>query len=117
MAITNLVPVFDRIAKPNLRVIAGNLSVEKIHPKKFIILIATVFGLCFLLQSVVSIMNTSDAFALQSLKRERNLIQDQRDAILVEVNQKSSPDALAVAAGKLGMKPAESVSYIDLSSR
>jgi hypothetical protein len=62
-------------------------------------------------------MNTSDAFALQSLKRERNLIQDQRDAILVEVNQKSSPDALATAAGKLGMKPAESVTYIDLSSK
>lgn len=117
MAITNLVPVFDRITKPNFKVITGSLSIEKIHPKKFIFLIATVFGLCFLLQAVVSLLNTSDAFTLQNLKHERNLIQDQRDAILVLVNQKSSPDYLASAASKLGMKPVDSVSYIDLSKQ
>jgi hypothetical protein len=60
-------------------------------------------------------MVTSDAFALQGLKHERNLVQDQRDAILVQVNQKGSPDALAQAAGKLGMKPVDSISYIDMS--
>jgi surface polysaccharide O-acyltransferase-like enzyme len=115
MAITNLVPVFDRIGKPNFKIISGSLSVEKLHPRKFVILIISVFVACFLLQSVISTLVTSDAFALQELKHQRNLVQDQRDAILMKVNEKSSPDLLAAAAAKLGMKPVESISYLDMS--
>ena len=115
MAITNLVPVFDRIPKPNFKVISGTLSVEKLHPRKFIIIIISVFLACFLFQSLISSLVTSDAFTLQTLKHQRNLVQDQRDAILMKVNEKSSPDLLAAAAGKLGMKPVDSISYIDMS--
>jgi hypothetical protein len=115
MAISDLVPVFDRINKPNFKVIAGSFSAEKIHPKKFFILITSILLACFLTQTMISILVTSDAFALQDLKHERNLVQDERDAILVQVNQKGSPAALAQAAGKLGMKPVDSISYIDMS--
>lgn len=115
MAISDLVPVFDRINKPNLRVITGSLSVERLHPKKFLILISVIMGLCFVLQTLISIMVTSDAFALQELKHERNLVQDERDALLVKVSQKGSPVYLAEAAAKLGMKPVDSISYLDLS--
>lgn len=115
MAISDLVPVFDRINKPNFKVISGSLSAERLHPKKFLILISVIMGLCFLLQTLISILVTSDAFALQDLKHERNLVQDERDAFLVQVNQKSSPVSLAQAATKLGMKPVDSISYLDLS--
>lgn len=117
MAITNLVPVFDRISKPNFKVISNSISVEKLHPRKFFLILIVVFIACFLLQAFTSLMVNSDAFTLQELKRERNLVQDQRDAILIQVNEKSSPEKLAEAASKLGMKPAESISYIDLSNR
>ena len=66
---------------------------------------------------MVSILVTSDAFKLQDLKSQRNLVQDQRDAILIKVNQFSSPEFLALAAKKIGMKPVDSISYIDLSSK
>jgi hypothetical protein len=115
MAITNLVPVFDRLARPNLRVITGNISAEKIHPKRLLILIVSVFMACFIIQTVISLLVTSDAFTLQDLKRQRNLVQDQRDALLIQVNQKSSPDALAISAAKLGMKPVGTIAYVDLS--
>ena len=115
MAISDLVPVFDRINKPNFKVIQGSLSAERLHPKKFLILISVIMGLCFILQTLISIMVTSDAFALQDLKHERNLVQDERDALLVQVNQKGSPVYLAQAAAKLGMKPVDSISYLDLS--
>ena len=117
MAITNLVPVFDRITKPNFKLISNSISVEKIHPRKFFLIIILVLMSCFLIQAFASLMVNSDAFTLQELKRERNLVQDQRDAILIQVNQKSSPEMLASAAIKLGMKPAESITYIDLSSK
>ena len=117
MAISDLIPVFERVQRPNLRAITGTLSAEKLHPRKFILIIGTVFALCFVLQSLVSIFVTSDAFKLQDLKSQRNLVQDQRDAILIKVNQFSSPEYLAVAASKIGMKPVENISYIDMSSK
>lgn len=116
MAITNLVPVFDRISRPNFKVIAGTISAEKIHPKKFVILILSVLIGCVLTQALISTLVTSDAFTLQELKRQRNHVQDQRDAILIKVNEKSSPDALAKSASNLGMKPIDSITYLDVSN-
>jgi hypothetical protein len=115
MAITNLVPVFDRISKPNFKVIAGTMSAEKIHPKKFMILIISVFVTCFLTQAIISLLVTSDAFTLQELKHQRNLVQDQRDAILIKLNEMGSPNVLATNARKLGMKPIDSINYLDMS--
>lgn len=70
--------------------------------------------ICFLLQSFVSLWVTTDAFVLQDLKHQRNLVQDQRDAILIQVNEKSAPSALAEAAKKIGMKPVDTISYINV---
>jgi cell division protein FtsL len=80
-------------------------------------ILGAVFALCFIMQSLVSIFITSDAFKLEDLKSQRNLVQDQRDAILIQVNQSSSPENLASAATKLGMKPAENITYVDMSSK
>lgn len=114
MAISNLIPVFERVQRPNLRVISSNFNVDKLRPKKFLILVISVFVLCFLLQALISLWVTSDAFVLQDLKREKNIVQDEKDAILIKLNDKSSPDALAAAARTIGMKPAESISYVNV---
>ena len=115
MAIADLVPVFDRIKKPNLRLITQGITADRIHPRKFILIVGTVFTVCLLLKSLISIWTTSDAFTLQELKHQRNLVQDQRDSLLMKVNQLSSPDLLAVSATKLGMKPTENITYLDMS--
>ena len=115
MAITDLVPVFERITKPNFRLITQVVSAERLHPRKFLLFIVSIFTLCLLLKSLISIWSTSDAFTLEELKHQRNLVQDQRDALVTKVNQISSPDRLAAAATKLGMVPAQSITYIDMS--
>lgn len=115
MAITNLVPVFERIPRPNFQLIQQVASAERLHPRKFLLFIVSTFTLCLLLKSLVSIWTTSDAFVLEELKHQKNLVTDQRDALLIRVNQLSSPDHLALAAKKLGMQPASNVSFIDMS--
>ena len=97
------------------RSITQGITADRIHPRKFILIVGTVFTVCLLLKSLISIWTTSDAFTLQELKHQRNLVQDQRDSLLMKVNQLSSPDLLAVSATKLGMKPAENITYLDMS--
>lgn len=117
MAITNLIPVFERVNKPDFKVISNVINAEKLHPRKFILILMAVLISCVLSQSLVSVWLTSDSFVLQDLKLERNLVTDERDALVKLANEKSSPENLAVAATKLGMKPADSISYIDMSNR
>mgnify|MGYP003328556906 CR=1 FL=1 len=117
MAIADLVPVFDRVRRPNLKLITQNITADRLHPRKFIMIVGIVFSVCLLLKSLISIWTTSDAFILQDLKHERNLVQDQKDALLSKVNQFSSPDLLAASALKLGMMPAENIQYLDMSQK
>jgi hypothetical protein len=112
VAITNLIPVFEKVSRPNLRLITDNFQVDKLKPKKFLIIMTVIFMFCFLLQSLVSLWVTSDAFVLQDLKREKNLVQDQRDSLLKKLNEKSTPDSLANVARDLGMKPSNSINYL-----
>jgi multidrug efflux pump subunit AcrB len=64
------------------------------------------------------VINTSlnqDAFVLQRLKQQMNVVNDQRDAILRAQAEKSSPISLSAAAIKLGMTPSTTPSFIELS--
>ena len=65
-----------------------------------------------LFRSINTLM-TSDAFVLERLKLQTNVINDQRDAVLKVAESKASPDNLAAAATVLGMIPAKSIQYID----
>jgi len=49
------------------------------------------------------------------MKHQMNIVNDQRDAVLRDAALKGSPDALAVAATKLGMVPNTTPSFIELS--
>ena len=117
MAITNLIPVFERVNKPDFKVISNVINAEKLHPRKFLIILMAVLMACVLSESLVSVWLTSDSFVLQDLKIERNLVTDERDALVKLASEKSSPENLAAAAAKLGMKPADSISYIDMSNQ
>ena len=64
----------------------------------------------------INILMTQDAFTLQHLKHQTNIINDQRDAVVREAANMSSPDQLAAAATKLGMKPASQLTYLNLAN-
>lgn len=66
---------------------------------------------------VISSLSTQDAFTLAKLQREAQILSDQRDAINRELAFRSSPNALASAATKLGMEPNSQPRFIDISDK
>jgi hypothetical protein len=64
---------------------------------------------------VISALSTQDAFTLAKLQREAQSLSDERDSINRQLAFQSSPNALAVSAIKLGMKPNTQPRFIDLS--
>jgi Tfp pilus assembly protein PilO len=64
------------------------------------------------------IINTAlaqDAFKLQQLKQQATVLADQREAILRQVAEKSSPENLAQSATQLGMIASTNPRFLDLS--
>ena len=78
---------------------------------KFVTLVG-VIGLMFLL--LINTLLAQDAFELTSLKLEAKLVSDEREAIARQMDNLSSPDALAKAATNLGMKPSENPTFLSL---
>lgn len=109
--------VIDRSTKvvlrivPELRVEAG----EEIQLRAFMTILGAVFVATLVALLFINTSLNQDAFALQHLKHQMNVVNDQRDAILRDGALKASPDALAAAATKLGMVPNSTPSFIDMS--
>jgi len=96
---------------PDLRVEAG----EEIQLRAFSTVLVGIFVVSLVALLVINTSLNQDAFVLQRMKYQMNVVNDQRDAVLRSAALKSSPDALSVAATKLGMVPDSTPSFIDLS--
>jgi hypothetical protein len=96
---------------PDLRVEAG----EEIQLRAFLTVLAGIFLVSLVALLVINTSLNQDAFVLQRMKHQMNIVNDQRDAVLRSAALKGSPDALSVAATKLGMVPDATPSFIDLS--
>ena len=64
---------------------------------------------------VISSLSTQDAFTLAKLQRQAQTLNDEKDAINREIAFKSSPNALAAEALKLGMKPNSQPRFLDIT--
>ncbi len=95
----------------NLEIFSG----ERTDRRGFTIVIISIFLVGLLGLLVINTLLTQDAFVLQRLKHQTNIVNDQRDAIVQRVAQQSSPDRLAAAATKLGMIPATNSQFLDIS--
>ena len=71
-----------------------------------------IMGLLFLL--VLNTLLAQDAFQLKHLKLQSKLVSDQREAVNRQIDNQSSPEALARAALALGMKPSETSVFLNL---
>lgn len=96
---------------PDLRVEAG----EEIQLRAFLTVLVGIFIVSLIALLVINTSLNQDAFVLQRMKHQMNVVNDQRDAILRAAALKGSPDALAAAAAKLGMVPDSTPSFIDMS--
>ena len=122
MAMTAFVPAINRskeiFAEKSSQVVlklVPDLSSGKQADRKFFakfVTVVGVIGLMFLL--LINTLLAQDAFELTGLKLEAKLISDEREAIARQMDKLSSPDALAKAATKLGMKPSETPTFLPL---
>ena len=85
--------------------------------KTLIIALASTFILSLIVLLIINTSLTQDAFVLEHLKAQNNLVNDQRDAILREAALKSSPAFVAAKASKLGMVPSSDPQFINLNSQ
>ncbi len=123
MAIFELAPaieisrkiVLEKTNKVVLRLVPEIKSGEVAAQRTFAIFIATIFTAGLLTLLVVNTALAKDAFLLKQLKQEAQSLTDQREAILRQVAQKSSPEKLAEQASKLGMIASTNPKFLDMS--
>jgi cell division protein FtsB len=124
MAIFELAPtieisrkiVLEKTNKVVLRLVPEIKSGEVAAQRTFAIFIATIFTAGLLTLLVVNTALAKDAFLLKQLKQEAQSLTDQREAILRQVAQKSSPEKLAEQASKLGMIASTNPKFLDMSA-
>lgn len=82
----------------------------------FATFLSAVAGVGLLILLAVNILLAQDAFTLSGLKAEAKMVADQREAINRQIEEVSSPEALAAKAHALGMRPSDSPVFLNLDS-
>jgi cell division protein FtsL len=124
MAIFDFAPAIERsrkavsqtTAKAVLRLVPEMESGKQASNKGFVIAISSIFITGLLALLIINTALAQDAFKLQQLKQQATVLADQREAILRQVAEKSSPENLAASATKLGMVASTNPRFLDLSS-
>jgi hypothetical protein len=83
--------------------------------RTFDIFLGAIFTIGLLALLVINTALAQDAFVLKDLKQQAQVLTDQREAILREVAQKSSPDQLAQSAANLGMVASTNPRFLEMS--
>lgn len=93
------------------------VSVAQQASRRYFATFVTVVSVAgFLALLGINTLLAQDAFTLSNLKIEAKLVADERDAINRSIDSHSSPESLANAAQKLGMKPSETPIFLNLAS-
>lgn len=107
-----------RVAKKSTRValqIVTDVSAGKQANRRFFALFISALGSVFLMALLlINILLAQDAFELSQLKADLKLSSDQYEAVTHEIERISSPAVLAQEAKKLGMKPSETPTFLNL---
>jgi hypothetical protein len=122
MAMTAIAPAITNttisVAKKSTRAalqIVTDVSAGKQANRKFFALFISALGSVFLLALLlINTLLAQDAFELSQLKDDLKLTSDQYEAVTHEIERISSPAVLAQEAKKLGMKPSETPTFLNL---
>jgi cell division protein FtsL len=107
--------VREKTNKAVLKLVPDIKSGEVVADRTFGILLTAIFAVGLMALLAINTALAQDAFKLSELKVQAQILKDEREAILKEVAQKSSPDKLAENASKLGMVPISSPNFLDMS--
>ena len=119
---TAIAPAITRtttsVAKKSTRAalqIVTDVSAGKQANRKFFALFISALGSVFLLALLlINTLLAQDAFELSQLKDDLKLTSDQYEAVTHEIERISSPAVLGQEAKKLGMKPSETPTFLNL---
>jgi len=107
-----------RVAKKSTRAalqIVSDVSAGKQADRRFFALFISALGSAFLLALLlINTLLAQDAFELSQLKDDLKLTSDQYEAVTHEIERISSPAVLAQEAKKLGMKPSQTPTFLNL---
>ena len=107
-----------RVAKKSTRValqIVTDVSAGKQANRRFFALFISALGSVFLMALLlINTLLAQDAFELSQLNADLKLSSDQYEAVTHEIERISSPSVLAQEAKKLGMKPSETPTFLNL---
>jgi hypothetical protein len=107
--------VREKTNKAVLKLVPDIKSGEVVANRTFVILLTAIFTVGLMALLAINTALAQDAFKLSELKVQAQILKDEREAILKEVAQKSSPDKLAESASNLGMVPIASPNFLDMS--
>lgn len=118
-SVANRVPrqrLTQKSTKVFLKLVPNVSSAAQATHRFFAIFLSAIAGAGLLALLIINILLAQDAFTLSELKLEAKLVADQREAIDRQIDQVSSPAALAKAASDLGMQASQSPVFLNLAT-
>jgi hypothetical protein len=89
---------------------------ERADRKTFVIFLSVIGGIGLLVLLTINTLLAQDAFELAHLQTRAMMLSDQREAVMRQIDQASSPEALATRAIAQGMVPSQSPRFLTLNS-
>lgn len=123
MAVTVLAPaihrsrqiVAEKSSRAVLRLVPDLNNGEQADRKSFVIFLSLVGAIGLLLLLAINTMLAQDAFELHRLQAQATSLSDQREAVMRQIANASSPEELAQRATAAGMVPSQSPRFLSLS--
>ena len=125
MAMTAFVPTITRsreiLAQKSSQVVlklVPDASEGKQADRKFFATFVSSVGVLGLLCLLfINTLLAQDAFQLTHLKLQAKMVSDEREAIVRQIDNQSSPEALSKASVALGMKPSETPKFLNIDEQ
>lgn len=108
--------VAERSSRAVLRLVPDLNSGEKADRKTFVIFLSIIGAVGLLVLLAINTMLAQDAFELHRLQAQATTLSDQREAVMRQIDQASSPSELAARATAEGMVPSLSPRFLSLIS-
>ena len=114
-AITRSKEIFvEKTSQVALKLVPNVSDGKQADRKFFAIFVSVIGGIGLMLLLLINTLLAQGAFELTNLKIEAKLVSDEREAIARQIDQLSSPEALAKSAKTLGMKPSVNPTFLSL---
>jgi hypothetical protein len=107
-------PAAPERTRPALRVVPHRAAIAGRLP--FAIVVGGILGAGLIALLLLHTMAAQDAFRLHDLQRQSAELRDTQQQLQVASQQAQAPAALAARAGRLGMVPTGSISFVRLRS-